>query len=210
MKKLNPKAIIKPTLVLLIICLVISALLAGTNMMTKDPIEQQSELKAQQARQTVMPDAAKFEQKTLGGTDAQCYAAMDKTGKLIGYTLTASAKGYGGDVQVMTGIDARSGEISGVAILFQNETPGLGANAVNPDFTGQYKQALPGEGFEVIKNAQPQEGQVEAMTGATITSKAVTAAVNKAVQYYQEYLSSGTAGTKSSSQTESNGTGGEN
>lgn len=221
MKKLNPKAIIKPTLVLFIICLVIAALLAGTNLMTKDPIAQQAELKAQQARQTVMPDAAAFEQKTLGDTDAQCYAAADKDGRLVGYTFTTAAKGYGGDVQVMTGIDARSGEISGVAILSQSETPGLGANAVKPDFTGQYRQAVPEEGFDVIKNAQPKDGEIAAMTGATITSKAVTAAVNEAVRYYEEYLSSGAKGTGERSiekglletvnnQTVKDGLGGEN
>lgn len=205
MKKLNPKAIIKPTLVLFFICLIISALLAGTNQMTKDPIEQQSELKAQQARQTVMPGAAKFEPKTLNDTNAQCYAATDKDGTLVGYTLTTSAKGYGGDVQVMVGIDTRKGEVSGVAILSQSETPGLGANAVRPEFTGQYRQAVPESGFDVIKNAQPKDGEIEAMTGATITSRAVTTAVNEAVRCYREYLSLGTP-----QQTANDGTGGEN
>lgn len=191
MKNLNAKAILTPVLVLFLICLIVAGLLGGTNALTKDPIEEQSQLKAQQARQTVLPQAKSFKQVELSDTDAQCYAALNEDEQILGYTITTAAKGYGGDVQVMTGIDAAEGKITGVSILSQSETPGLGANAVKPEFTGQYKQALPESGFNVIKNAQPKDGEIEAMTGATITSKAVTDAVNEAVALYTENLTKG-------------------
>lgn len=191
MKNLNAKAILTPVLVLFLICLIVAGLLGGTNALTKDPIEEQTQHKAQQARKTVLPQAASFEQAALPDSDAQCYAALNEDDEILGYAITTAAKGYGGDVQVMTGIDAVEGNITGVSILSQSETPGLGANAVKPEFTGQYKQAIPEGGFNVIKNAQPQDGEIEAMTGATITSKAVTDAVNEALSLYTEHLTKG-------------------
>ena len=103
---------------------------------------------------------------------------------MAGYVITTEAKGYGGTIEVMTGITA-DGSVSGVVLLSQNETPGLGANATKESFTGQYQQAVPESGFEVIKSGGADDGQIQAMTGATITSQAVTDAVNLAVEKYQ-------------------------
>ena len=83
----------------------------------------------------------------------------------------------------MTGIDAE-GAITGVVILSHDETPGLGANAEKPDFLNQFLQQAPEGGLEVIKYQTPGEGQIQAMTGATVTSTAVTHAVNQAVAQY--------------------------
>ena len=103
---------------------------------------------------------------------------------MAGYVITTEAKGYGGTIEVMTGITA-DGSVSGVVLLSQNETPGLGANATKESFTEQYQQAVPESGFEVIKSGAAADGQIQAMTGATITSRAVTDAVNLAVEKYQ-------------------------
>ena len=84
---------------------------------------------------------------------------------------------------MMTGISSE-GEITGVVVLSHSETPGLGANAEKEDFRNQYKQAAPESGIEIVKYQTPAEGQIEAMTGATITTKAVTQAVNQAVEKF--------------------------
>ena len=85
----------------------------------------------------------------------------------------------------MTGISGE-GAITGVVILSHEETPGLGANAEKAEFLDQYLQSAPEGGLSVIKYQTPGEGQIEAITGATITSTAVTNAVNQAIeQYYQ-------------------------
>ncbi|MCQ2462682.1 MAG: FMN-binding protein, partial [Clostridia bacterium] len=92
------------------------------------------------------------------------------------------AGGYGGDVSVMTGRDAE-GKITKIEILACNdETPGLGQNSKTPKFKDQYS-GLEGE-IEVIKNAQPVGSQIQAITSATITSKAVTSAVNQTLDIY--------------------------
>ena len=125
----------------------------------------------------MLPDADSFE-------EADGYA-IGKTGSdIAGYVFVTSSKGYGGDVQVMTGIST-DGQITGVVILEQDETPGLGANAEKESFRDQFKQAVPENGFTVTKSTAG-EGEISAMTGATITTTAVTNAVNDAIAQYNE------------------------
>lgn len=179
MAKLNPKAVVKPAVSLFLICLVVTALLAGVNLLTADRIVALSVQKAEDSQKVVLPEAASFET-----VDEDTVKGLDGSGELAGYVITTEAKGYGGTVEVMTGITA-DGSVSGVVLLSQNETPGLGANAAKDSFREQYQQAVPESGFEVIKPGAAADGQIQAMTGATITSQAVTDAVNQAVAKYQ-------------------------
>ena len=74
--------------------------------------------------------------------------------------------------------------MTGVSILSIDDTPGLGMNAKNESFRGQYLQDVPAAGFEVVTDGGAGEGEINALTGATITSKAVTTAVNEAVSQF--------------------------
>lgn len=183
MKNLSLKGILIPTISLFLVCLIVTALLAGTNYVTKDTIAVQAEQSAKESRFLVLSDATDFNEKTSG--EYTYYEGVDKDGKIVGYTFTTSEKGYGGDVEVMTGIDSSKNAVSGVVILSQSETPGLGANAEKPSFTDKFKQDVAENGFEVVKNKEAEKGEIEAMTGATITSSAVTKAVNKALDIYK-------------------------
>ena len=95
----------------------------------------------------------------------------------MGYVFTTAAKGYGGDVEIMTGVDAE-GKITGISILSIEETPGLGMNAKKDSFKDQYK----GKSGELAVNKDG--GEIVAITSATITSRAVTSAVNQALALY--------------------------
>ena len=159
MAKLNPKAVLKPAVSLFLICLIVTALLAGVNMLTADRIAALAVQTAEDSQKVVLPNAASFEE-----VDEDTVKGLDGSGQLAGYVITTEAKGYGGTIEVMTGITA-DGSVSGVVLLSQNETPGLGANAT--------------------KSGGAADGQIQAMTGATITSQAVTDAVNLAVEKYQ-------------------------
>lgn len=181
--KLNAKEILKPTFVLFVICVLVSAALAGTNLLTEDKIAEQQEKKSEESRKIVLSVAESFTEQTTA--DGTVYHVGTANGETVGFVFETSSKGYGGDVSVMTGITA-DGEISGVVILSHSETPGLGANAEREEFRNQYEQPVPQGELEVVKYQTPAQGQVEAMTGATITSKAVTSAVNSAVELYRE------------------------
>lgn len=174
--KLNFKSVGVPALILFVICLIVSALLGLTNMLTKDKIEQAQQQKEEASRKIVLAEAESFEL----GNEENTYKGL-KGGETVGWVFVTESKGYGGTIKVMTGIGTDD-QIKGVVILSQNETPGLGANATKTEFTDQFKQAA--NSLTVTKNGPSGDGSISAMTGATITTKAVTQAVNAAVEAY--------------------------
>ncbi|MBE6812386.1 MAG: RnfABCDGE type electron transport complex subunit G [Ruminococcaceae bacterium] len=173
------KDIIIPVISLLLICLVSSALLGGVNMITKDRIADLAAQTVVEAKSELIP-AASYEDKDLDGTAYS--VALDENGKVLGYIFTTSANGYGGAVKLMTGIDLH-GKVTGVSLLEINETPGLGMKAKNESFLQQFVDA---SGIlTVVKDGSSAPGTVQAITSATITTKAVTSAVNKALGIYE-------------------------
>lgn len=188
MNGLNAKTVLAPAAVLLVICILVSAALAGTNLLTRDRIAEAAAQKAEESRMVVLPGAESFEER-----DGH-YVGLDGSGNSVGYVFEAEGKGYGGSVNVMTGIST-DGSITGVVLLSHGETPGLGANAEKESFRDQYKgqpAANLAGGISVVKFQTPKEGEIQAMTGATITSTAVTNAVNAAIEQYQNaYQSEG-------------------
>lgn len=176
------KTILKNTCILTIITLVAGVMLGFVYEITKDPIAKAEEKAKQEACQEVFSDADTFdmvEQKT--DTVDEVYLAL-KDGDEVGYVITATSKeGYGGDIQVTVGI-TKDGMINGISILSINETAGLGMNAKKPEFMEQYAGKRTNH-FYVDKDGGDGE-EIAAISGATITSRAVTQAVNAALDYY--------------------------
>ena len=192
--KIKFKDIFVPTITLFVICLIVSALLAGTNALTKDAIAENEIKKAQDAMFAVCPEAASFEGEK--GLEVEVYKALDESGEVIGCAIPVASKGYGGDVSVMVGIATQGetalGKVTGVEILSHSETPGLGANAANESFLKEYKQDITASGFSVVKDGTGGgDGRIDAITGATITSNAVTNAVNEALNIYSSLVEGG-------------------
>lgn len=191
---MNIKEVIKPAAILFVICVAVSAALAGTNLLTADRIARAAAQKAEESRMVVLPEAEAFQEKE--GEDGTHYIGLNKEapeGVVVGYVFETESKGYGGTVKVMTGINTE-GNITGVIVLSHSETPGLGANAEKETFRDQYQQPVANltGGIQVVKFQAPAEGEIQAMTGATITSTAVTNAVNLAIEQYQNaYASEG-------------------
>lgn len=179
--KKNREDIIKPVGVLLAICIIIPLALSVTNKVTAKKI---SELEAANSKKNMQSliDADNFEECENG--EITYYAAING-GKTAAYIFTESSKGYGGDVSVMTAIKP-DGTVAGVAILdVSGETPGLGQNAAKESFFSQYIGLK--KGVSVLKNgAKTENNEVDAVTGATITSTAVTRAVNKALDDFEK------------------------
>ena len=191
---MNMKEVIKPAVILFVICVAVSAALAGTNLLTADRIARAAAQKAEESRMVVLPEAEAFQEKE--GEDGTHYIGLSKEaseGVVVGYVFETESKGYGGTVKVMTGINTE-GNITGVIVLSHSETPGLGANAEKETFRDQYQQPVANltGGIQVVKFQAPNEGEIQAMTWATITSTAVTNAVNLAIEQYQNaYASEG-------------------
>ena len=179
--KKNREDIIKPVGVLLAICIIIPLALSVTNKVTVKKIAELEAANSKKNMQSLI-DADNFEECENG--EITYYAAING-GKTAAYIFTESSKGYGGDVSVMTAIKP-DGTVAGVAILdVSGETPGLGQNAAKESFYSQYAGLK--KVVSLLKNgAKAENNEVDAVTGATITSTAVTRAVNKALDDFEK------------------------
>ncbi len=182
MKKLDPKAILVPAAALLIICLIATTLLAGTNLITSEKIALNAVETEKASRMLVLPEGKEYGEVTTLESGITYCVGLDESGNQVGYVFTANAKGYGGTVAVMVGLD-NEGIITGIEILSHSETPGLGANATKDDFKGRFF----GKSGELTVDKTSNDGQnIQAITAATITSKAVTGAVNSVTAAFEE------------------------
>ncbi|MCT4594938.1 MAG: RnfABCDGE type electron transport complex subunit G [Anaeromicrobium sp.] len=185
------REITKLGIILFAIAAIAASILAYTYDVTKGPIEEQLVQANIEARQIVLPDAQDFEEvssdKYSGYENVLEVYAGKKDGEVIGYTIkTLPQSGYGGAIEVMIGISNDS-TISGVNIGTHQETPGLGAKA-SGEFKDQYNQKSTDKEIKVIKSGEPKDNEVLSISGATITSSAVTDGVNLAIKIYNEQL----------------------
>lgn len=177
------KEIITLTVKLLLICLIITGLLALVNNVTEPIIAENNEANFQAAMTEVLPSSATFTPLSTEGflpSEEGVKVESAYSGENGGYVVsTVCSEGYGGDINVMVGINLDS-TISQIKIMSMSETPGLGAKAADTAYTDQYRYLA--KGISVIKNAPATDNSVVAISGATRTSKAVTKAVNAALE----------------------------
>ena len=183
------KQIFIPTVVLTAIGLIVAILLGLTNLITKDRIAALESKNEAIAISKVIEGETAPAKVEHSGSEHTYYIAR-KDGKTVGYAFKASANGYGGTVKVIVGINL-NGTISGIEITdTSSETPGLGQNVAKDDFTAQFKEK--DKNLSVVKQ-NPNSDEIKAVTGATISSKAVTNAVNSALELYKEVTKGGAA-----------------
>jgi electron transport complex protein RnfG len=176
--------IARPAIVLLVVCIVMTLVLAATYGATKGPIEQGAIDRANQVRRDFFPEAsefAKIEYSAEGITDVYAAKAQEN---ILGYIISAYDSGYGGHLEIMAGIGI-DGAVKAVRLTSDNETPGLGKNAAQDFFISQYA-VLPAGEFNVVKSNKSKDEEILSLAGATITSRAVTDAVNAAYRCFSE------------------------
>lgn len=187
--------IIKDALALTLITLVAGVALGGVYEITKEPIARQEAQAKAEAYEQVFTDAAAFEAVEMDDTltktirdqlDQEGYKAQsieevmraeDQSGETLGYAFTVvTSEGYGGDIQFSMGVQ-NDGTLNGISILSTGETAGLGMNADTPAFKDQFvgKQV---EKLQYTKNGATQDDEINAISGATVTTNAMTNGVN--------------------------------
>ena len=197
--------IIKNTLILTVITVVSGLLLGIVYDITKEPIAAAQEAAKQEAFQAVLPDASSFEEykdfdaeeaaallKENGYSDdiTEVAAGKTKDGEVAGYVINVTShSGYGGDIEISVGI-LNDGTISGIEMLSISETAGLGMKADEAEFKDQFKDKNV-EKFAYTKSGESGDDKIDAISGATITTSAVTDAVNSALVYFQSELGGG-------------------
>ena len=168
------KEIIKLAGILCAITMVAALLLACVNKITFKKIKE-SEMKAAEDARSMLISGAEF--KDAKGYDNVKIAMID--GQFAGYCVNVSVKGFGGPVEMMVGIGADD-TVTGVEILSHSETAGLGAKADTDDFKKQFPGKYPE--LAVVKTPTENPAEIQAITGATVTSKAVAEGIKQAYE----------------------------
>lgn len=169
--------VLRLTLTLFLITTIVAGLLGLVNYVTADTIAEQIAQKAENAMRQVL-EADGYEPLDVPEDSAvtAAYRAGDR-----GYVVRVAPNGFGGAIDMMVGVDV-SGAVTGVAIVSQSETASLGANCTREDFRAQFT------GKTGTLSVSKDGGEIEALTGATVTSRAVTEGVNTALEFVQEVL----------------------
>ena len=205
------KAVVKDALILAVITLCAGVLLGFVHEITLEPIAQANYNAQQAAYRTVFEDADSFledEDFDSESATADTYAnhgdqfdglnisidnvatAVDASENTLGYVVVVTdSDGYGGDITFSVGI-ANDGTVNGYSITSIGETAGLGMKATDEKFYSQF-QGKNVDAFEVVKTTSASDSEIEAISGATITSRAVTNGVNFAIRYFQDNLVGG-------------------
>jgi electron transport complex protein RnfG len=199
---------LKYVLTLSIICFITASLLTGVYLLTKPKILEQKAEEEKTALRDVFPSAESFEPVIKEGKTLFFNVYQEE--KIAGFAFRAEAQGYSGPIETMAGMDLQ-GRITGIRILEQKETPGLGAKisevlvtktlwqaikeffspkdeeippAAEPWFCAQFKDK---EIAELVVVTKPTERNIHAVTGATISSQAVTDSVREKAKEILEY-----------------------
>lgn len=175
---------LKLGMILFLITAICTGLLGFVNQVTTPIIADNKQASEQEAMKILIEDADEFTKVAQIQDEAikQLYIAK-ADGKTVGSVVKLAPNGYGGEIAVLVGLDVE-GLVKGVKILSHTETPGLGANATDESFISQFLQKLPP--LKVVKSA-PKDDEIEAITGATITSAAITESVNAAAKYITDH-----------------------
>ncbi len=180
---------------LFLICLVVTVALVLTYNLTKDKIEERAMLDSENAKREVLGDMDKFEnidnidliKEEILKNDPdkgslrlikEAYIGI-KSGQEHGYVFLVTVNGYGCEIDLMIGINM-DGKITGVKVIKHSETPGLGSKATNDDFLSQFIDITPTENLNVIKGQKTKPEEISAVSGATISSRAIASAVQSA------------------------------
>lgn len=188
--------ILKNTISITVITLVAGLALGVVQDITAGPIAAQAEKSKEEAYKTVFENAAAFSEYSLddkgqaedlvgylndNGFSAQTIdeimVAEDASGETLGYAFTITdSEGYGGDIQFAMGVQ-NDGTLNGISILSISETAGLGMKATTDDFKNQFKDKNV-EKFTYTKTGASSDDEIDAISGATITTNAMTNGVN--------------------------------
>jgi len=177
------KHILKPALSLFAIAAIVTALLGFARNLTSEPIEKQRKAAQEKTMRAVLAEADNFREtdEKKAGSIVKVFEGL-KGSDIIGYVIELSPNGYSGEINMMVGISKTENKITGMRVVKHSETPGLGALAVNEKFYRQFDNRKL-NALRVVR-AQGSDDDIEAITAATVTSRAITNAVNEAIEWY--------------------------
>ncbi|MCT8976003.1 RnfABCDGE type electron transport complex subunit G [Clostridium sp. CX1] len=161
-------------------CFISGAIIAAVYFVTNPIAKEKAVVMKNQSMKSLVKDAENF--KAIDGKKE--WFEAQQGGKTIAYVVPSESKGYGGAIKMLVAVTPQ-GKVIGYEIISHNETPGLGDNASKDPFKNQFKDKE-AKALEVTKDKSNTDN-IQAMTGATISSRAVTKAVKEAVEQVVEF-----------------------
>ena len=180
------KSFLRLTFILFSICAISTALVAAAYDYTNGIIAERAAAKVAAGYKQVLPQAGKLEKLPVPENSPikEIYRSTANS-KVNGFVYTVAPKGYAGEINIMVGIENPSMKITGVKILSQQETPGLGSKCTEPAFLDQFLNKDLHNALSVSKNAKTSS-EIQAITSSTITSKAVVSGINQVSTHMRE------------------------
>jgi electron transport complex protein RnfG len=175
------KELINKIITLFVVCLLASGGLAFTYAATKEKIEKERLREQLEAAEKALPQAENFQEFKVEkrGNVGAVYKG-EKNGEVVGYAVQVSPRGFGGPINLMVGIDP-SGKVVGIKVVEHLETPGLGGEIEKDWFRNQFVG-------KSLKDKLKVKEDIDAIMGATISSRGVTEGVREALEFFKSQL----------------------
>ncbi len=173
--------ILKMVIVLTVTGIFSGGILATVYRVAEPRIEENRLKELKEAIFIVLPDTVDYKEIERNGT--VLYMGLDKEGNTTGYAFVSEGPGFQGKIRMMVGLNKDLKHLTGMKVLEQVETPGLGNRIAEEDFQNQFKGLQFEPEIEYVKNKKPEKpNEIQAITGATISSRAVARAITKDVK----------------------------
>ena len=178
---------------LLLISALCATLVSGVYSMTMpiiDKMQQETIIAGYKEVYPSLDNTVKIDDKIIGMI--KNIVAAEKQGEQSGIIYSVASSGYAGDIDMLVAFDIETKKITGVKVLKQTETPGLGANCTKPSFLGQFSGKSSIDDLNVVKKGSEGPLDIQAITASTITTKAVVSGVNEArTHFMKNYVKAG-------------------
>ncbi len=183
------RQIIRMVVVLTGVCVGSGFLLSFSYKKLSCRIEQNQKRKVQERIFSLIDNAASFTLRDIGGRTL--YTVRDKSHHILGYCIIEEGNGYQGKIKILVGIKPDLKTLWGIDIIEHQETPGLGARIGEAHFKRQFKDLISVPQIDLVKRSPASHNEVQAISGATISSRAVVKIVNKAIGFFKKNLGNG-------------------
>lgn len=184
------KIVIQMILTLSIIGVVSGGVLSQLNGWAQPKIAAHRKAETERAIFVVQPEAKKYTK--VEGIDFELYKVFNENDEQTGFAMVYQGNGFAGNMRVMAGLNNDATEITGIEVLEQTETPGLGTKVTEEPFGKQFLGLSTNPKIEYVKGVAPSKpNEIQAVTGATISSKSVVAILNAGVARVKEMVAGG-------------------
>jgi electron transport complex protein RnfG len=184
------KKVIRMILTLSIIGIFSGGVLSKINDWAVPYIEANKKAATEKAISLVQPEGKNYER--IKEAPFEAYKVFDEQNNLIGYSLVYEGNGFQGKIRLMAGVSVDLNKITALEILEQVETPGLGTKVTKEPFTSQFNNLITTPQIDWVKGVKPDKpNEIQAITGATISSKAVVAIINSGIDQLRNFHDSG-------------------